>query len=1645
MSTNCKKTGREQHSEGAKVSSIPLRMQRYDLSSSHHEPKTGDFVGLKTAPIHLDPVEIDLDDGTRIKFRREPLFSETLPAAVNSEVGPVPCQSNPDQVTENSRELSAASELVPVEISRSERDELTIEAFETFEEMKSRHRREFDDLQRRTTQKRYAATDETRHEINRLCEDMERRLKNRQYMETPLLVDPNTRNRRRTKQLKADESKEHAVAISNIDSELQWMETEKALLQTLEAKQRELGPDDISTIDTVKNTARVYFDQGKLVEAEHMYLRALNGYQNASGPTQLLINAVINNLGRIYYRQGNMTKAEEMYVQALANYERYLGSNDPTTRNTANRLGHVYQKQGKLQEAQRLFGQSTAPVAESSPDIVKDRAAGLNISQSDFKQRDNLTGTRNFTRNNIRDLGKAIRNIDDSHSVSSKNEFDIVRWSTSEDASLLRTIAIIGLEDWSAVSTVVGTKTAEQCHYRYLKFEKSFGIDPTSSDKSSQINFFMAAIEKNSSSELAHWLRDHRNISEDGDDIVSRLNKGSAELKERSNEAPSTSGSKSPNASKTFSNEEFTKWKNAVESETLGVGNKSNMDTHRKSSSQLSAELGHYGYGYPNPMPERTTLEIAELRAKRRAEIERRCAELDPPLTKDLLASMPLYRTTIQDVRPLTELDWEFLKQNFLAERTITELESSNSSSLSPIKRSHSGSSREYTVRGGFHAHSTCVNMKQDSMVVERDIMVNEQQKAVADKWQHGFNSEFLDSVSIESQKDFTASTNGQTLSSDRAGEFDQTMSPTSKAHNLTQSDYVLEAKDNSAGYQGRADFYDTNIAKRLRRSENYHDWAIITHSPGLESRGEVTRATVDVNTNLLISHDKGLKVPASVMAEKEDDMKQRTPENRLEDIVKPSQNQRSVETWTDTAEVPAKSQTVDSQDIEEKLAETAYDLAESILEKSQWLGQMEGDELDLAITMLGKEVHSKLHGKGWPRATLAMHREVHIEAIRNLLMRHRSDRGLVSSNLSSFPLSENSTNNDSCSEQPIEDIPDDQSDNSFELSATESVVSVADSIFSAMSLATGSSMSSFSVSQTATDRLVRLLLEDATIKSLCEDALRENGMSRERFERNLSRLLKGFAVELRKEAQTREQRQAAHLVRFRARNSAHVICSTLRTEKEQKNSNNVSDSSAATLLNVEEAEMECDLDMDDDSDSASESSEDSPDDFQHLELFVKDSKAFELFREKLRIFIHPQKAQLTILSTPMVASRRNSLSSKSHNLAIPLSEILDDVKEELVETLEDVEESITQLMALNYFQLLSWRIQSEIVRGVYQPFWQKLALFSNAISIWGRPPVALGKTRIEWRCKCGHRIYDDFTELRPGAANRLKQALTNNDSGNTNANRISRFSDYSRSFSNILSIFTVWSSNSSRKSLSSGLPTHEPSKNQLDSNNPNTVEPILLPVENLYLLLCYPSGRYATRLLQLGLHNLEPKSDQSLFNTLRTNYRSMRGRFLNLVSLKTLKSIKFVHFEMYRSSLIDVRQKDVIPPPDHIEYRYSPTPPEVIPPIGDNHLMHLFLHPDHADEDTVCLDRFPKKLKEKLSCRKGQPTNFGWGLEFVEGWDIKSIWIVAFIVFGIGSLLLGILWAVYKHSIQDAFAIAGYMVSFTAISVGAIQSLLVM
>jgi len=74
----------------------------------------------------------------------------------------------------------------------------------------------------------------------------------------------------------------------------------------------------------------------------------------------------------------------------------------------------------------------------------------------------------------------------------------------------------------------------------------------------------------------------------------------------------------------------------------------------------------------------------------------------------------------------------------------------------------------------------------------------------------------------------------------------------------------------------------------------------------------------------------------------------------------------------------------------------------------------------------------------------------------------------------------------------------------------------------------------------------------------------------------------------------------------------------------------------------------------------------------------------------------------------------------------------------------------------------------------------------------------------------------------------------------------------------------------------------------------------------------------------------------------------------------------------MYRSSLVDVRKINDIPPPGHIDYRYH----------------------------------------------------------------MKTIWMIAFLGFGVWGwdweFVGGVLWAVYGHSIQNAFAIAGWLLGFS-------------
>jgi len=164
--------------------------------------------------------------------------------------------------------------------------------------------------------------------------------------------------------------------------------------------------------------------------------------------------------------------------------------------------------------------------------------------------------------------------------------------------------------------------------------------------------------------------------------------------------------------------------------------------------------------------------------------------------------------------------------------------------------------------------------------------------------------------------------------------------------------------------------------------------------------------------------------------------------------------------------------------------------------------------------------------------------------------------------------------------------------------SGASSIASVADSIFSFIS---GSSMSSVAAPQSAVDILVALILSDRVVKSLCTEGL--GVFERVRFGRNLRRLLKEFAIALRKEAETQDERHAANFVRVRARNSTYVICSSLGSKKKFKEVFDID------FENVSE-------------ESDGFASDEEVEDLQHVEAFIRGSFAFSSLRDNLKAFI---------------------------------------------------------------------------------------------------------------------------------------------------------------------------------------------------------------------------------------------------------------------------------------------------------------------------------------------------------------------------------------------------------------------------------------
>ncbi|KAH7012600.1 uncharacterized protein B0I36DRAFT_378335 [Microdochium trichocladiopsis] len=132
-------------------------------------------------------------------------------------------------------------------------------------------------------------------------------------------------------------------------------EAEKMYLRALDGREKALGPDHTSTLQTVNNLGLLYKNQGKLGEAEKMYLRALDGKEKALGPDHTSTLDTVNNLGNLYSDRGKLGEAEKMYLRALDGKEKALGPDHTSTLDAVNNLGVLYSDQGKLVESEKMY------------------------------------------------------------------------------------------------------------------------------------------------------------------------------------------------------------------------------------------------------------------------------------------------------------------------------------------------------------------------------------------------------------------------------------------------------------------------------------------------------------------------------------------------------------------------------------------------------------------------------------------------------------------------------------------------------------------------------------------------------------------------------------------------------------------------------------------------------------------------------------------------------------------------------------------------------------------------------------------------------------------------------------------------------------------------------------------------------------------------------------------------------------------------------------------------------------------------------------------------------------------------------------------------------------------------------------------
>ena len=183
---------------------------------------------------------------------------------------------------------------------------------------------------------------------------------------------------------------------------------------------------------------------------------------------------------------------------------------------------------------------------------------------------------------------------------------------------------------------------------------------------------------------------------------------------------------------------------------------------------------------------------------------------------------------------------------------------------------------------------------------------------------------------------------------------------------------------------------------------------------------------------------------------------------------------------------------------------------------------------------------------------------------------------------------------------------------------------------------------------------------------------------------------------------------------------------------------------------------------------------------------------------------------------------------------------------------------------------------------------------FGTVLSMFrlGERPLGEGKTRVRWRCGCGRNMYDDFTELRSGAAAELEKWL--NESMRNHALSGSSKTPQNASLRSAASPNASTSGHQQTAESDISLQSLASTANTLPGSYGTAAIALDIHLQKCWLLVCGKLQRGPDSLLtQLDLSSTP--SDKKLFSDLRKSYSRRKSTWNVRPFLRDVKTIRFV------------------------------------------------------------------------------------------------------------------------------------------------------